>query len=561
MLPPLLGHQVARRDRDLLIHRVPGELDHLHAIEEDAGDAAEVVGRGDEDDPREVVVDAEVVVGEGVVLLGIERLEERRGWIAADAGAAELVDLVEDDHGVPRARPLHRLDQPAGEGADVGPAVPADLGVVADAPQRDADEAPAQGLGDATPERGLADPGRAGEAEDRRPLVRGQLAHAQVLEDAPLDLLEAVVLGVEEPAGRGEIEAVGGLGRRAPRQLRQPLEVGAGDHRLAALAVHPAEARHLPVGGSLGVGGQLRPIEALLELAEGALLLLALGLAELLLDRPQLVAEHGVVLVLGEVLADRAVEVALDLEDVGAVRDQLDHPAQALADPRLGEDLGALVVVEIDVTSAEIGEEAGAPLAGQRRQRLSPRLGLRRRGQEGVVLLDQIGERSGEGVRQRRIGDVLDDPGEADLLPAPGVDHLVQVDAGEAAEDRGDPPGHPVEELDDLGEDGDRLERLQARARALGLPLDRDDHQVRGGIAAGLIVGVLDRVARRRDPAELERRGRPRQDQDGAEGEEGEDPGADSVVRHETGERSPEPAPHATAATCPRRPGSATSAP
>ena len=60
-------------------------------------------------------------------------------------------------------------------------------------------------------ERGLADAGRADEAEDRPSTIRIQLAHRQVLEDAVLHLLQAVVVGVEHLAGVGDVDDV--LGR------------------------------------------------------------------------------------------------------------------------------------------------------------------------------------------------------------------------------------------------------------------------------------------------------------------------------------------------------------
>ena len=47
--------------------------------------------------------DVEVVVAEGVVLLRVEHLEQRRGRIAAEVGA-HLVDLVEHEHRVAASR-------------------------------------------------------------------------------------------------------------------------------------------------------------------------------------------------------------------------------------------------------------------------------------------------------------------------------------------------------------------------------------------------------------------------------------------------------------------------
>ena len=143
---------------------------------------------------------------------------------------AELVDLVEHEHRVVRAGLLHALDDAPRERADVGAAVAADLGLVAHAAQGDAHELAPQRARDGLAERGLADAGRADEAQDRALLVALELAHRQVFEDALLDLLEAVVIGVEDVARRLDVELV--LGDDAPRQLDQPFEVGARDRVL-----------------------------------------------------------------------------------------------------------------------------------------------------------------------------------------------------------------------------------------------------------------------------------------------------------------------------------------
>src|SRR3712207_3618190 len=135
----------------------------------------------------------EVVVAEGRVLLGVEHLEHRAGRIAAVV-RAHLVDLVDHEHGVLGARVAQRPDDHAGHGADVGPPVAPDLGLVADAAGADALELALHRPGDRAPERGLADAGRADEAEDRRAAALvGELAHGQELEDPVLDLLDVVV--------------------------------------------------------------------------------------------------------------------------------------------------------------------------------------------------------------------------------------------------------------------------------------------------------------------------------------------------------------------------------
>jgi len=79
VLGDLLGHQVALGDLQLLLAGVARNLQHLHAVEQRGRDGFERVGRGNEYDGRQVEVDFEVVVGERVVLLGVEDLKQGRG--------------------------------------------------------------------------------------------------------------------------------------------------------------------------------------------------------------------------------------------------------------------------------------------------------------------------------------------------------------------------------------------------------------------------------------------------------------------------------------------------
>ena len=101
-----------------------------------------------------------------MVLLRVEHLEQRRGRVAAVVGA-ELVDLVEHHHGVERSRLAQPLDDASGHRADVRPAVAADLGLVADAAERQAVELPSERARDRLSERRLADARRSDEAQDR----------------------------------------------------------------------------------------------------------------------------------------------------------------------------------------------------------------------------------------------------------------------------------------------------------------------------------------------------------------------------------------------------------
>ena len=211
-------------------------------------------------DLGEVELEVEVVVAEGVVLGRVEDLEHRRGGVAAEVGA-HLVDLVDHEHRVAGAGVAERADDRPRQGPDVGAAVAADLGLVADAADGDPLELAAEGAGDRFAEAGLADPGGPDEAEDRPRRVRVQFADREVLEDPVLHLLEVVVVGVEDLARVGDVEVVLGLVR--PGQLDQPLEVGADDAVLGRRRRQFLEPRELAVGRFAGVLGEVRLLDLL----------------------------------------------------------------------------------------------------------------------------------------------------------------------------------------------------------------------------------------------------------------------------------------------------------
>ena len=57
-------------------------LDDLHPVEEGSGDGLRRIGRRNEKDIGKVIGEVQVVVREGIVLFGIENLEQGRRGIA-----------------------------------------------------------------------------------------------------------------------------------------------------------------------------------------------------------------------------------------------------------------------------------------------------------------------------------------------------------------------------------------------------------------------------------------------------------------------------------------------
>src|SRR3954469_16867150 len=351
--------QVAAGDRRLLGRRVAVEADDLHAVEQRAGDRLGLVGRRDEHDLGEVELDVEVVVAERRVLRRVEHLEQGRAGVAAPVGA-DLVDLVEEDDRVHRARVAQRADEAARKRADVGAPVAADLGLVADAAERHADELAAHCAGDGLADRRLARAGRADQREDRAgPLVGldaallAQLLHGDVLDDAVLDVLEAGVVRVEDLARVVGVEAV--LGAPAPRHGDQPVEVGADHRRLAARLAHALEAAQLALG-LLARGLRLDgPFDLRAVLVDER----AVVLAELAPDRLHLLAQHVLALLLAGALLDVLADAAAHLQ----LGEPLPLPAhgllEALGDIGCLEQLDLLLEGQVGGVARGVGERAG----------------------------------------------------------------------------------------------------------------------------------------------------------------------------------------------------------
>ena len=222
--PQLPRHPVAPRNLHLLCLGVTGDVDDFHAVKERPRNRLKRVRRGDEHHLREVIGHFEVVVLEGVILLGVQHFQHRARRVAAPV-TAHLVDLVKQDDRVGHARRLHCLDDAARHRADVGAAVAANLGLVPYAAQRHAHELAVERTGDALAQRGLAHTRRANQHQDRgAQLVVGvflgaavfgltgllrlmrQLAHRQKFQDAVFDVAQRVVIGVEDVSRAGDVE-------------------------------------------------------------------------------------------------------------------------------------------------------------------------------------------------------------------------------------------------------------------------------------------------------------------------------------------------------------------
>jgi len=395
----LARDQVRLGDLGLLAFGVAREVDHLHPVQQGARDVLDEVRRGDEEHLAQVEEHVHVVVRERVVLRRVEDLEEGARGVALVRGA-QLVDLVEEEDRVLGAGLLESLDDPAGHGADVGPAMPPDVGLVAHPSERDADIFPPQRPGDTLGDRGLPHPRRADEEEDRplghRSCLRllgvgdrphfglgtgdevllglervgrdlalipdlalefsgAELPDGEEFEDAVLHVLQAIVVLVEDPDGLLEVEVVVRSG--TPGELRDPFEVGADDlgvHRLAPRASQPSQLA-LDLGADLL--GEVELEDLLAEL--GQLSRRFVLVAQLLLDGLELLAEIHLALALAQLFLNLRLDLGLGIEHADLALDVDQHASEPLFDRQGLQEGLPLGDGEVEVARHEVGEATG----------------------------------------------------------------------------------------------------------------------------------------------------------------------------------------------------------
>ena len=252
-----------------------------------------------------------------MVLRGVEHLEQGRGGVTAEVGA-DLVDLVEEDDRVHRPGFADGPDDATRQGADVGAAVAADLGLVAHSTESDPDEVAAHGPGDRLAERGLADSRGTDEGQDRAAPAAADDAEA-ALGATPAD---------REELGDALLDLVGA---GVPGQLEDGVEPGPDPAHLGGLLGRALELADLD---QRRIADMLRQVGLLDPLAVVSLLCRARAaqLAELLADGGQLLTQEELALLALHPLLDVLLDGVGDVELGQVLTGPLDELAQALAE-------------------------------------------------------------------------------------------------------------------------------------------------------------------------------------------------------------------------------------
>ena len=282
---------------------------------------------------------------------------------------------------------------------------------------------------------------------------------------------------VEDLGGLPDVEPV--VGRDVPRQRDEPVHVGPDDADLGRGGrdpAHPVDLLDRPGADLLRHAGGLDLLAELVDLG-----LLRVVLAQLALDRLELLAEDVLPLGLVHLGLDLALDLPLELEDLDLAGEERADELEPLLDVDRLEQLLALLGRHVGAVRHHVGEEAGLGDVARGDGRLG-----RDRGAVRDVLLDlrlhAPDERLDLDALGRLVGELLDARGEVRRRLAEAVD----ADAGLALDDR---PDGAVLELHDLGDLGERADLVQlgrvADVLLLSLALGHE-----GDRAAGFDRGV-----------------------------------------------------------------------
>ena len=304
------------------------------------------------------------MVAEGGILLGIEHLQQRRGRVALIV-AAELVNLVEQQQRVFGACVRDRRHDAARHCADVGLSVAADLRLVVYAAEGYPRKLTVERACNGDRDGGLADTGRADKAEDLPRKLRCQLTHGQRLQNAFLDLFEAVMVGVQNFARLRNIQPL--LRRLVPRKLQHSVQIIAQKRRLLRAG---RLLRHAPDLLQELFLRLLLKMQLADLLAVAVCVVIVRVLAKLLTDHAHLLAQIIVPLILVHVLLNTVGDLVFEPQDIQLLRHQRDSLLQSLDRMQLPEQLLLVLIGKRRVLTDEIRRIACVLRGQQPKQRL-----------------------------------------------------------------------------------------------------------------------------------------------------------------------------------------------
>ena len=133
------------------------------------------------------------------VLLGIQHLQKRTGRVSGKTAVHQLVDLIQHHNRAHRSGPLDAVQDTARHCSDIGAAVAADLRLIPDTTQAQADILASECPCDALAKTCLARSGRADQQQNRTLISLTQLHHGKMLDNSLFHLSQTIVVLLQDP--------------------------------------------------------------------------------------------------------------------------------------------------------------------------------------------------------------------------------------------------------------------------------------------------------------------------------------------------------------------------
>ena len=173
------------------------KADDLHPVQKRFRDRIRAVRRTDKQYIAEVIRDIHIMIGERIILLRIQHLQQSTRRIAAVI-TAQLVHFIQHHDGICGTALLDPVHDPARHGADIGAPVPADLRLITHTAKAHPDILPMQSLCDTLSDTGLPGTRCAHKQKDRAGLAFFQIHHRDLLQHAVFYLFQTVMILIQD---------------------------------------------------------------------------------------------------------------------------------------------------------------------------------------------------------------------------------------------------------------------------------------------------------------------------------------------------------------------------
>ena len=448
-------------NHQLLFVGIRAQLNDLHTVQQRSGNRIQRVGGGDKHYIGKVIGNFQIVVTIGMILLGIQNLQQRSTGVTPVVGT-HLVDFVQKQHGIAAACLSHGGHNPAGHGTHIGLPVATDIRLVMDAAQRDPCHFPVQALGNGIGNRGFTHAGRADQTENLGRHGRCHLANRDGLQNPLLHLFKTEMVLLQNFPGCSHIHPF--LGSDIPGKFQNRIQIIAQDSTLGRAEGLLFQPVHILQKLLLLL---LRKLQCLNLLGICIEFIGVLAFAQFLTDHPHLLAQIVIPLILVDVGTGPLMNLRFHFQHFDLVTQELYRQLQPLHGIHHAKKFCFFLIVDAGILADGVGNETGI-FAGEHFElnglgRILSNLQIA--GIEGIGLPAQsLGTDS---ITQLRIGDTDHNALQVRLL-------LGQVaDSGPAQTGNQHPQVFPLglQDLFDLGNGADGVKVLQFRIRVGNIPL------------------------------------------------------------------------------------------